>query len=1520
MTLPEMTYYSPTRKNMKAWLMALFLFYGIFGFAQEPIFTSPAPDTNFYELSAFSYAGSDEEYSVFDQVTVANGLVFNADGTRMFVIGVGRSVVAEYDLAVAFDVSTASYNGQEEELDLSLFAPEGLAFNAEGTRLFVIDSQKDAVIEYDLAIAYDVSTATFNGVEEQFSVSQQESTPTGLAFNPDGTRMFVVGSGKDAVVSYDLAIGFDVSTAVYNEDAGAYSIISHQFAPTDITFNDIGSKMFIVGAFNPAVSEYHLSNAFDLSTAVFIGSEESLTVLTQESNPEGIAFDPSGTKLFLVGSLRDAVIEYDLNSAFDVSTASHTGPFEDFTISSQESFPTGITFSPNGEKMYILGPGRDAVLEYVLMVPFDVSTATFDEPEKLALAPVGINPLDLEFNGDGSRLFILSRTNNSIAEFDLDVPFDVSSATFNGPEEEFSLTNEIQFPQSLAFSQDGLKLVVLEGGNFDDAVIEYSLSVAFDVSTAAYSGSAEEYSILRQSVQSEDLSFNGDGTKMFVLDRNRDVLIEYELATPYDVSTASYGGFTHEFSVKDREGQPLAFAFDDQGTKIFLVGSGNRSVVEFALAHTISFQENSTAIVIDVDAHDGSGGGVPDMSVTYQLEGPDAMLFTVNDSGAIFFKNAPDFENPQDDNQDNAYEVGVVASDGNNQSGKKLKIEIEDLQDTPIITNIFGESFDVSAAVYNGDEEGFSISQLVIIPDGLEFSPDGLQMFTLSTFQEVLTYSLKSAFDVSTASFAGPDKLFSVRDFVERATDFTFNEDGTKMFVLETGDENVLEFNLATAYDLSTAVYNGEIEAFSVSNQVSNPSGIEFSEMGTRMFVFGGGLIFEYDLSSAFDVSTASYNGDAENFKVSGRGFVFDNTGSKMFVMKSSEVVEEYLLEIPFDVSTAFYNGKLEDLDISAEETGPYDLAFDAQGLKLFVVGSQQKSVLEYTIGAVVDFSENSVDSILDIEAIDSPGGTVDVGLTYGLEGIDAPYFNIDSVGRLTFLFAPNYEIPQDADHDNVYDVRIRASNSFESVYQNLQIRVVNEPDMPVFVDLGISFDVSTAIYNGDGKEFTVAIQERMPTGLVFSNDGTRMFVIGDENHSVIEYDLGVAFDVSTATYNGRAEELRVGEETESPQGLAFDREGSRLFIISNLGYGLDVYELATPFDVSTATYTGLESGFDLSEQSVNTLDLAFSPDGMRMFVLGNIMTSTSFAIFEYDLVTSFDVSTAVYNGEFSELLLSDHLARPSSFAFNEEGTRVFVLDNFVDEKVVAYELGLAFDLSTATYSGEMEEFSLPGPLVDPKEIVFSRDGTKFFIVDDDFNNIISEFAIGGSVTVDENVTDPVLNVDAVDGFGGVIDSVTYHLEGPDGALFSIDAAGFISFNRAPDFETPVDTDQDNLYELEVVARKFFDAAVQLIQVQVTDVVDEEVLSAPDFVEELIVYPNPTGRQTLKIRLNLQPTVGRSSMKLFSIRGDEVLTLDRFEGLDSGLIQLDISAVPPGLYFLHLNIDGTRYTEKIRLR
>ena len=73
--------------------------------------------------------------------------------------------------------------------------------------MFVLGVSGDDVNEYTLTTGFDVSTASF---VDSFDVSSQEANPTEVAFNTDGTKMFVLGTGGNDVNEYTLTTGFEL--------------------------------------------------------------------------------------------------------------------------------------------------------------------------------------------------------------------------------------------------------------------------------------------------------------------------------------------------------------------------------------------------------------------------------------------------------------------------------------------------------------------------------------------------------------------------------------------------------------------------------------------------------------------------------------------------------------------------------------------------------------------------------------------------------------------------------------------------------------------------------------------------------------------------------------------------------------------------------------------------------------------------------------------------------------------------------------------------------------------------------------------------------------------------------------------------------------------------------------------------------------------------------------------------------------------------------------------------------------
>jgi len=99
-----------------------------------------------------------------------------------------------------FELSLAEFIGNSFDVSGQDTVPKGVAFNTDGTRMFVVGLNSDSVHQYSLTTGFDVATASFSGTS--FDVSGQDSSPQDVAFSSDGARMFMIGDGTQSVFGY----------------------------------------------------------------------------------------------------------------------------------------------------------------------------------------------------------------------------------------------------------------------------------------------------------------------------------------------------------------------------------------------------------------------------------------------------------------------------------------------------------------------------------------------------------------------------------------------------------------------------------------------------------------------------------------------------------------------------------------------------------------------------------------------------------------------------------------------------------------------------------------------------------------------------------------------------------------------------------------------------------------------------------------------------------------------------------------------------------------------------------------------------------------------------------------------------------------------------------------------------------------------------------------------------------------------------------------------------------------------
>ena len=242
-----------------------------------------------------------------------------------------------------------------------------------------------------------------------------------------------------------------------------------------------------------------------------------------------------------------------------------------FSVASQEDSPLGLTFNSTGTKMFIVGSTGDDVNEYALSTAFDISTASFTT--NFSVSSQETIPTELAFNGDGTKMFILGYDNSGqVSQYSLSTGFDVSTASYDSV--NFSVSSQTTQPLGMTFNNDGTKMYV---SGSSDIIYQYSLSTGFDMSTASYD--SVSFSVTTEETNPNGIVFNTDGTKLFVVGSTGDDVGQYTLSTAFDISTASFDSIS--FSVASQDTSPQGIAFNNNGSKMYIIGTGSDAVYQY---------------------------------------------------------------------------------------------------------------------------------------------------------------------------------------------------------------------------------------------------------------------------------------------------------------------------------------------------------------------------------------------------------------------------------------------------------------------------------------------------------------------------------------------------------------------------------------------------------------------------------------------------------------------------------------------------------------------------------------------------------------------------------------------------------------------------------------------------------------------------------------------------------------------------------------------------------------------------
>jgi hypothetical protein len=208
-------------------------------------------------------------------------------------------------------------------------------------------------------------------------------------------------------VSVVVERSIDISGAAYTGDT--FSFASEESSVQGIFFKPDGLKMYVVGSSGDAVYPYTLGTSWDVTTAVYDGA--SFSVAAQDTAPREVFLKPDGLKMYVVGATGVDVNPYTLGTAWDVTTAVYDGA--SFNVSAQDTVPTGLFFKPDGTRMFVVGETTDTLYSYTLGTAWDVTTAVYDGLS-FSVAAQEAAPSGVFFEPDMLTAFVVGSSPDSV--------------------------------------------------------------------------------------------------------------------------------------------------------------------------------------------------------------------------------------------------------------------------------------------------------------------------------------------------------------------------------------------------------------------------------------------------------------------------------------------------------------------------------------------------------------------------------------------------------------------------------------------------------------------------------------------------------------------------------------------------------------------------------------------------------------------------------------------------------------------------------------------------------------------------------------------------------------------------------------------------------------------------------------------------------------------------------------------------------------------------------------------------
>ena len=837
--------------------------------------------------------------------------------------------------------------------------------------------------------------------------------------------------------------------------------------------------------------------------------------------------------------------------------------------------------------------------------------------DTLVLDGAGLS-LDLTGAGhagvDSVEVFDLSGTGGDTLVLDARAVFDlteereggVASLDVRGDADDRVELSGSSFALTGTAAEDGVTYNIYRDGNAQLRVEAGVQVVTIPVFTSPATASVRENQTAAYEAAATDAdgdalvySLSGTDAALFTIDATTGE-VSFRAAPDFEAPGDADGDNVYDIIVIASDGTNST----DHNVAI-TVTNDNDNILVFTSPVTANARENQTAAYMAVATDDDSD------PLVYSLSGTDAALFTINaNTGEVSFIAAPDFEAPGDANGDNVYDIIVTASDGTNSTNHNVAITVTNENDIPVFTSDAAVSarenqvaaYEAAATDDEGDPLVYSLSGTDAALFTIDATTGEVSFIAAPNFEMPGDADGDNVYDITVTASDGTNRTNhnvaitvtnendNIPVFTSPATanaqenqtaayeavatdadgdTLVYSLSGTDA-ALFTIDANTGEVSFIAAPDFEMPgdadrdnVYDIIVTASDGTNRTDHNVAITVTDNNIPVFTSPATANAQENQTAAYMAAATDDDGDPLVYSLSG-------TDAALFTINANTGEVSFRAAPDFEAPGDDGGDNVYDITVTASDgtnRTNHNVAIR--------VTNENDNISIFTSPAAVSVAESRM-TAYEAVATDADGDP----LVYSLSGTDAALFTIDATtGEVSFIAAPNFEMPGDADEDNVYDITVTASDGTNRTNHNVAITVT---DVNELVPLS-SLDLSTL-------------------------DGSNGFILnGIDANDQSGFSVSSAGDVNGDGYD----DLIIGANRADPNG---DRDAGETYIV----YGgasapgtEGVLNLSMLDGSNGFTLTGIDGG-DWSGQSVSSAG-DVNGDGYDDLIIGANRADNSF-------------------------------------------------------------------------------------------------------------------------------------------------------------------------------------------------------------------------------------------------------------------------------------------------------------------